>query len=103
MKDDFDATEYEGFDWDDSNAPKNWITHNVLPTECEQIFFNRPLQTSHDEKHSQHEKRYYCLGRTDMGRRLFISFTVRGKRIRVISARDMSRKERTLYNEKDNS
>jgi uncharacterized DUF497 family protein len=61
------------------------------------VFFNKPLLVVDDPKHSQGEKRYYVLGRTDLGRLLFIAFTVRGKIIRVLSARDMSRKERNAY------
>lgn len=88
----------EGFDWDDGNINKNWIKHKVSPAECEQMFFNRPLVIQDDQKHSEVEKRFYALGRTDSKRNLFIAFTVRNKRIRVISARDMSRKEREVYN-----
>jgi len=87
----------EGFDWDDGNINKNWLKHEVSPAECEQIFFNRPLVIQDDIKHSEAEKRFYALGRTDAKRNLFIAFTVRKKRIRVISARDMSRKEREVY------
>ncbi len=84
----------EGFDWDEGNINNNWIKHKVSPAECEQMFFNRPLVIQDDQKHSEVEKRFYALGRTDSKRNLFIAFTVRNKRIRVISARDMSRKER---------
>lgn len=87
----------EGFEWDDGNINKNWLKHKVSPAECEQIFFNRPLVIQDDIKHSEAEKRFYALGRTDSKRNLFIAFTVRNKRIRVISARDMSRKEREVY------
>jgi len=88
----------EGFDWDEGNINKNWITHKVSPAECEQMFFNRPLVIQDDQKHSEVEKRFYALGRTDSKRNLFIAFTIRNKRIRIISARDMSRKEREVYN-----
>ena len=88
----------EGFEWDDGNINKNWLKHKVSPAECEQIFFNRPLVIQGDIKHSKAEKRFYALGRTDSKRTLFIAFTVRNKRIRIISARDMSRKEREVYN-----
>ena len=47
--------------------------------------------------HSEKEPRYYVLGHTIAGRRLFIAFTVREEKIRVISARDMSKKERKIY------
>lgn len=65
--------------------------------ECEQVFFNRPLAASADEGHSDAEPRFYALGQTDSGRRLFIAFTIRRDLIRVISARDMNRRERTEY------
>ena len=89
--------ECTGFEWDKGNKDKNWIKHQVTNSECEQIFFNRPLIVQCDEKHSNIENRYYALGVTDLGRRIFVVFTVRNKKIRIISARDMSRKERKVY------
>ena len=86
-----------GFDWDEGNVRKNWLKHKVTPSECEQVFFNRPLIVQDDINHSQHETRFFALGRTDGNRRLFLAFTLRGKNIRIISARDMSRKEREVY------
>jgi len=86
-----------GFEWDEGNINKNWLKHKVSPAECEQIFFNRPIVIQDDIEHSEAEKRFYALGRTDSKRNLFIAFTVRNKRVRVISARDMSRKEREVY------
>ena len=61
------------------------------------MFFNTPLLAGADEVHSHREKRFYALGQTDEGRRLFVAFTMRTTRLRVISARDMSRKERRIY------
>ena len=87
----------KGFQWDEGNMPKIWQKHKVTPGECEEVFFNLPLLTANDEKHSKKEKRFYVLGQTDEKRFLFIVFTVRKKKIRVISARDMSRKERKIY------
>ena len=86
-----------GFDWDKGNIDKNWLKHKVSPSECEQIFFNHPIVIQDDIKHSKAEKRFYALGKTDMKRFLFIAFTVRNNLIRVISARDMSRKEREVF------
>ena len=88
-----------GFDWNEANTTKNWLKHKVTPSECEQVFFNQPLVVQGDPKHSGSEKRYFALGQTDLKRSLFIAFTVRNKLIRVISARDMSRKERRVYND----
>jgi len=89
--------ECTGFDWDDANAAKIWSTHEVSPMECEQAFFNLPLVAANDERHSDAEARYYVLGQSDAGRRLFVVVTVRDDLLRVISARPMSRKERKVY------
>ncbi len=86
-----------GFDWDDGNRDKNWIKHKVSNSECEEIFFNLPLLVEADAKHSIFEKRYYVLGQTNQSRFLFVIFTERNQKIRVISARDMNRKERSIY------
>jgi uncharacterized DUF497 family protein len=88
-----------GFDWDEGNIRKNWEKHRVSVLECEHIFFNRPLVVRGDEPHSEREPRYYALGKTDSGRLLFLVFTIRGDKIRVISARDMNKKERRKYYE----
>lgn len=90
-------TDCIGFEWDEGNLLKNWQKHKVSAAECEQVFFNRPLVALPDEQHSNDEPRYYALGQCDSGRYLFIAFTVRKKHIRVISARDMSRRERKGY------
>ncbi len=88
-----------GFEWDDGNKDKNWISHQVTPAECEEIFFNQPLFATDSSQQHEAEDRYYALGKTSMKRLLFIVFTIRKKHIRIISARDMSRKERKVYNE----
>jgi uncharacterized DUF497 family protein len=89
--------ECEGFQWDAANSGKIWERHQVGPTECEEVFFNYPLVVGEDEKHSVAEARLFALGQTDAARLLFVVFTIRGHSIRVISARDMSRKERKVY------
>ena len=86
-----------GFEWDAGNSEKNWLSHQVTKSESEQIFFNQPLFIGDDEKHSKSEVRYYALGQTDDERKLFIVFTIRKNFIRVISARDMSKKEKKVY------
>jgi uncharacterized protein len=86
-----------GFDWDDANVEKNWDRHRVAFWEAEEIFFNEPLLVRSDIGHSERERRYLALGHTDTGRHLFISFTIRRHLIRVISARDMTRKETRTY------
>lgn len=88
------------FTWDKNNKNKNWLKHKVESREAEEIFFNRPLKTLYDIKHSQKEGRFIALGITNKGRKLIIAFTIRDKKIRVISARNQSRKERKLYEQK---
>jgi uncharacterized DUF497 family protein len=89
----------EGFEWDDGNARKSGDKHGVGQAEAEQVFFNEPLLIVEDPRHCAHEPRFLALGRADEGRRLHITFTLRGAatRIRVISARNMSRKERARH------
>ena len=94
-----DLAQFHGFDWDGGNVDKSREKHGVTPEECEQVFFNRPLLLFHDPGHSTVEERYYVLGRTDEGRRLFVVFTPRDALIRVISARDMSVAERKRYDQ----
>ena len=86
-----------GFEWDEWNAGKIWERHEVSPAECEQVFFNNPIVVSEDVRHSKQEQRFFVLGVTDKRRELFLVFTLRATLIRVITARDMSRKERRTY------
>ncbi len=89
----------EGFDWDKGNIDKNWKRHEVSFTECEEVFFNEPLIVQEDDSHSTSENRSYALGRTNDERYLFVVFTIRANKVRVISARDMSKRERRIYSE----
>jgi uncharacterized DUF497 family protein len=93
-----DWTRVTGFDWNEGNARKSTDKHDVSQAAAEQIFFNEPLLVP-DQKHSQQESRFHALGTTDENRLLHISFTLRdnGTLIRIISARDMHRKEKTYY------
>ena len=85
------------FEWDKGNANKNWDRHNVSQKEAEQVFRNLPIIVEKYPKHSIIEKRYYCLGQTNSGRKLVVSFTQRSNRLRVISARDQSDREGAKY------
>jgi len=87
----------KGFDWDKGNISKNWKRHQVDFRECEEVFFNQPLLVNPDEKHSKKENRFQVLGQTDKARKLFIVFVIRDKKIRIVSARDQSRKEKNQY------
>ena len=87
------------FIWDKGNTEKSKRAHNVEWWECEEVFLNFPLYLSPDVKHSAHEERFFAFGRSQANRLLAIVFTIRQKKIRVISARDMNKKERKIYNE----
>jgi uncharacterized DUF497 family protein len=86
-----------GFEWDKYNSEKVKARHGVTSVECEQVFFNLPVIAGNDDKHSKTENRFYVLGQTDSGRLLFLVFTVRKDKLRVMSARDMNKKERRVY------
>ncbi|MBC7380070.1 MAG: BrnT family toxin [Burkholderiaceae bacterium] len=96
-----DLSKISGFDWDAGNIRKSEDKHGVSMAEAEQVFFNTPLLLLEDASHSQNEARMHALGQDDEGRALHISFTLRksGQLIRVISARDMHRKERVIYDQ----
>ena len=94
-----DGHKITGVEWDAGNERKSVENHNVSQAEAEQLFFNEPLLTVLDGKHSIVEMRIHALGKSDEGRLLQVTFTLRENKtkIRVISARNMSRKERAYY------
>ena len=93
-----DLERITGFDWDDGNARKD-DKHGVGQAQAEEIFFNQPLLMLDDLRHLEQEARYHALGKILDGRLLHLTFTLRGggTLIRVISARDMHRNERSVY------
>jgi uncharacterized protein len=94
-----DLDQITGFDWDDGNSRKNADKHGVSQAEAESVFFNEPLIVAEDARHSEAERRLNALGRTAQNRLLHLTFTLRqnGTMVRVISAREMHRKERKAY------
>jgi uncharacterized DUF497 family protein len=88
------------FEWDTGNIDKNYKKHKVTNQEAEEIFNNEPLIISKDIKHSHEETRYLLWGKTAKEKMLAVIFTIRNKKIRIISARDMNAKERRSYEEK---
>ena len=85
--------EFAGFEWDAGNREKN-LKHGVHASECEQVFFNESLLILDDPKHSVAEDRFAAFGQTDGGRKVVVVYTQRADLLRVISARDMNRRER---------
>jgi len=85
-----------GFDWDQGNKTKNTTKHQVTNEECEEVFFDHRKKMLKDILHSGKEERYILIGQTKQTRLLFIVFTIRKDKIRVISARDLNNKEKKL-------
>jgi hypothetical protein len=85
------------FQWDKGNINKNWQKHKVKNEECEEIFFDENKKVFKDIIHSGKEKRYRIIGKTKKQRLLFIVFTMRNKKLRIISARNLNKKEEYLY------
>ena len=92
--------QFSGFQWDRGNKDKNLVKHNVENWEYEQVFFNKPLLILDDPKQSVFEERWAAFGKTDADRFLVAIFTVRNNLIRIVSARDMNKRERKFYHEK---
>ena len=89
------------FQWDDGNKSKNLLKHKVTVLETEEAFFDKTKILLKDKLHStDNEARFILLGKTQKERYLFVVFTLRKNLIRVISSRDMSKKERIIYEKK---
>lgn len=91
------------FDWDKGNQEKNWEKHGVDLRECEQLFFDSQIKFFEDSGHSTIENRFIAYGQTRKERKLMLVFTIRRQKIRIISARDQNKKERRVYETKENS
>ncbi len=89
--------EPEEFEWDQGNRDKNLLKHRVTDEECEEVFFDTKKRVLKDVLHSNHEVRHILIGQTKRQRVLFVVFTTRNQKIRIISARDLNKKERSLY------
>lgn len=91
---------FDGFEWDEANRQKNWLKHKVSIEEAEEAFFDSHCVLFLDTTHAKTESRHILLGQTKRRRLLYIAFTIRKNQIRVISARDVTkRKEMKLYEE----
>ena len=88
------------FEWNQGNKSKNWARHKVADEECEEVFFDTYKKILKDRLHSGKEARHILIGQTKKQRVLFLVFTIRSHGIRVISARDLNKKEKHLYENK---
>jgi uncharacterized protein len=86
-----------GFEWDNGNKGKNFLKHKVKDEECEEVFFDYKKKILIDKIHSGKEERYLLIGKTKKQKLIFLVFTIRKNKIRVISARDLNKKEYKLY------
>lgn len=89
--------EISSFEWDNGNKGKNFLKHRVIDEECEEVFFDQNKKILIDAVHSGIEERYLLIGKTKKQRMLFLVFTIRKNKIRIISARDLNKKEYKLY------
>ena len=83
------------FQWDEGNGQKNFVRHGITREESEQVFFN-PYVLKPDKIHSSREDRFHLIGKTDAGKILFMSFTIRNNKIRIISAQPRIKKKGKL-------
>jgi len=90
------------FEWDQWNIQKNEIKHGVSHIEAQSAFYDPLYKLYADLKHSlTTEKRFILYGKSMEGKILMIGFTLRRNKIRIITARSASKKERTIYESKN--
>lgn len=92
-----DISKITGFDWDKANIDKSYQKHEITPREAEEVFLDEHIAIEKDIKHQESEERFIAIGKALKDKTLFIAFTFRGSKIRVISARSANKKERRLY------
>jgi uncharacterized DUF497 family protein len=90
------SLEFEGFDWDEANKAKILKRFELHIVE---EFFNQDLFIIADKQHSLNEERFIAIGEGRLSKPMFVCFTMRSSKIRVISARFMKEKEATKYEE----
>lgn len=95
-----DLSKITGFEWDKGNFDKSYDKHGTTPNEAEEVFIDENIWFQDDINHSQEEDRFTIIGKTSQEQILFVAFTVRGTKIRIISARRANIKERREYEEK---
>ena len=95
-----DLRKIKGFEWDEGNIDKSYKKHGITPNEAEEVFLDEDILILEDTKHSKQEERFEAIGKIFKGNILFLAFTVRRDKIRIISARTASKKERRTYEKK---
>lgn len=92
-----DLKKITGFEWDHGNLDKSYQKHGITPKEAEEVFLDKDIMILEDEKHSETENRFSAIGKSIEETILFLSFTLRKHKIRIISVRKGNKKERRLY------
>lgn len=89
------------FEWDDAKAESNEQKHGVTFSESTSVFADSLSVTGYDPRHSDDEDRFLTMGMSVAGRLLIVSHTDRGDVIRIISAREATRREQKDYEDGD--
>ena len=87
------------FEWDAQKAGENEQKHGVSFIEASEVFDDDHSSSVPDPDHSSDEARYLIFGMSKQGKHLVVSYTERGDRIRLVSARQMTSRERKAYEE----
>lgn len=95
-----DINQLTGFEWDKGNIDKSFKKHGITPNESEEVFLDKDILMFEDVKHSKQEERFGAIGKITKGDILFLAFTFRKNKIRVISARQTNKNERHQYEQK---
>ena len=86
-----------GFEWDKWNIDKSYKKHGITPNETEEVFLDEDVKIQKDFKHQEQEERFIAIGKTTENKILFVVFTIRKNKIRVISGRAANKKEKEVY------
>jgi len=90
------------FEWDPGKAAQNRRKHRVSFHEAATVFGDPLTLTYQDPDHSVHEQRFITVGMSSAGQLLIVAHADSGDRIRIISARKTTRRERSHYEEQEN-
>ena len=89
------------FEWDEDKAESNFKKHKISFQEAKMVFGDLFSVTVNDPLHSVGERRFIDIGASVNGKILVVSYTQRGRKIRLISCRKATKAERKIYEEKE--
>ncbi len=92
-----DLNKLSGFQWDGWNLDKSYKKHGITPNETEEVFLDENVKIEKDIKHQEQEERFIAIGKTTENKMLFVVFTIRVNKIRIISGRMANKKEEEVY------